>query len=126
MAARAHDVTAMALHGKSTCLNFADSSWRLPLPESTNSAEIRRVAALAAQEFGRRSSTDDVEVCSSCSNATVDDEVIGDASPSNILQDYCEEEEPYMIKLRLRRRSLTSSVICSSLWRRSLSDRHPL
>ncbi|KAK7389226.1 hypothetical protein VNO78_24062 [Psophocarpus tetragonolobus] len=48
MAARAHDVAALALRGKSACLNFADSAWRLPLPESTNAKEIRRVAAAAA------------------------------------------------------------------------------
>ncbi|XP_047169946.1 dehydration-responsive element-binding protein 1E-like [Vigna umbellata] len=47
MAARAHDVAALALRGKSACLNFADSAWRLPLPASTNAKEIRRVAAEA-------------------------------------------------------------------------------
>ncbi|KAI9082768.1 hypothetical protein K1719_035342 [Acacia pycnantha] len=30
MAARAHDVAALALRGKSACLNFAESAWRLP------------------------------------------------------------------------------------------------
>ncbi|KAK4260528.1 hypothetical protein QN277_003627 [Acacia crassicarpa] len=90
MAARAHDVAALALRGKSACLNFADSTWRLPVPESTNAAEIRRVAALAAEEFGR--STDDSEVCSS-SSTTVNDDVIGDVSN---VQDYCEEEATYI------------------------------
>ncbi|KAI4327016.1 hypothetical protein L6164_019521 [Bauhinia variegata] len=52
MAARAHDVAALALRGKSACLNFADSAWRLPLPSSTDANEIRRVAAKAAQQFG--------------------------------------------------------------------------
>lgn len=51
MAARAHDVAALTLRGKSACLNFADSVWRLPLPESTNADEIRRVAAEAAKSF---------------------------------------------------------------------------
>ncbi|KAI9082727.1 hypothetical protein K1719_035301 [Acacia pycnantha] len=90
MAARAHDVAALALRGKSACLNFADSAWRLPLPESTNAAEIRRMAALAAEEFGR--SMDDSEVCSRSSNL-VNDDVIGDASN---VQDYCEEEATYI------------------------------
>ncbi|WCJ26163.1 Dehydration-responsive element-binding protein 1E [Euphorbia peplus] len=51
MAARAHDVAALALRGKSACLNFADSAWRLPVPASADPAEIRRVAAEAAEMF---------------------------------------------------------------------------
>ncbi|KAF7828321.1 dehydration-responsive element-binding protein 1E-like [Senna tora] len=48
-AARAHDVAALALRGRSACLNFADSARRLPLPASTDPDEIRRVAAEAAE-----------------------------------------------------------------------------
>lgn len=51
MAARAHDVAAIALRGRSACLNFADSSWRLPAPESNDPDVIRRVAAEAAELF---------------------------------------------------------------------------
>jgi hypothetical protein len=51
MAARAHDVAALALRGKSACLNFADSAWRLRLPASTDPKEIRKVAAEAALAF---------------------------------------------------------------------------
>ncbi|KAF3610747.1 hypothetical protein DY000_02045121 [Brassica cretica] len=51
MAARAHDVAAYALRGRSACLNFADSAWRLPVPESTDPDVIRRVAAEAAEMF---------------------------------------------------------------------------
>ncbi|XP_050226938.1 dehydration-responsive element-binding protein 1E-like [Mercurialis annua] len=51
MAARAHDVAALALKGKSACLNFGDSSWRLPVPKFTGSDEIRRVARVAAELF---------------------------------------------------------------------------
>ncbi|XP_047336777.1 dehydration-responsive element-binding protein 1E-like [Impatiens glandulifera] len=51
MAARAHDVAALALRGRSACLNFADSATRLRVPMSTDSKDIQRAAAEAAEEF---------------------------------------------------------------------------
>ncbi|KAL9438627.1 hypothetical protein AB3S75_024322 [Citrus x aurantiifolia] len=54
MAARAHDVAALALRGKSACLNFADSVWRLPVPASTDAKDIRKAAAEAAEAFRPR------------------------------------------------------------------------
>ncbi|KAF6160479.1 hypothetical protein GIB67_019248 [Kingdonia uniflora] len=51
MAARAHDVAALALRGRSACLNFADSVWRLPVPDSTDAKDIRKTATEAAQAF---------------------------------------------------------------------------
>ncbi|XP_024964376.1 dehydration-responsive element-binding protein 1D-like [Cynara cardunculus var. scolymus] len=51
MAARAHDVAALALRGKSACLNFADSSWRLPTPASMDPNDIRKAAVQGAEEF---------------------------------------------------------------------------
>ncbi|KAH7692424.1 AP2/ERF domain-containing protein [Dioscorea alata] len=52
MAARAHDVAAIALRGRSACLNFADSAWRLPVPDSASPKAIRAAAAMAAEAFG--------------------------------------------------------------------------
>ncbi|KAF2315689.1 hypothetical protein GH714_040218 [Hevea brasiliensis] len=51
MAARAHDVAALALRGRSACLNFADSSWRLPVPASADAKDIQKAAAEAAMAF---------------------------------------------------------------------------
>jgi EREBP-like factor len=51
MAARAHDVAAIALRGRSACLNFADSPQLLQIPESTSPRSIQRAAAEAAELF---------------------------------------------------------------------------
>ncbi|KAH0747023.1 hypothetical protein KY285_008680 [Solanum tuberosum] len=51
MAARAHDVAVMALKGRSACLNFADSAWRLPVPASATAKDIQKAAAEAAEAF---------------------------------------------------------------------------
>ncbi|KAM0945422.1 putative transcription factor AP2-EREBP family [Dioscorea sansibarensis] len=53
MAARAHDVAAIALRGRSACLNFADSARLLPVPISRSPRSIRAAAAMAAERFAR-------------------------------------------------------------------------
>lgn len=78
MAARAHDVAALTLKGKSACLNFADSAWRLRLPESNDATEIRRAAMEAAQLFA----VEDKQCC-----VTVEDGVFMDMEDSkNMLE----------------------------------------
>ncbi|CAA3024373.1 dehydration-responsive element-binding protein 1B-like [Olea europaea var. sylvestris] len=59
MAARAHDVAAIALRGRSACLNFADSAWKLPVPTSTDAKDIQKAAAEAAKAFGQPNSESD-------------------------------------------------------------------
>nr|ABF59739.1 CBF-like transcription factor [Ravenea rivularis] len=51
MAARAHDVAAIALRGRSACLNFADSAWLCPVPRSSSPKDIQRAAMEAAEGF---------------------------------------------------------------------------
>jgi EREBP-like factor len=52
MAARAHDVAALALRGHGACLNFADSPRLLRVPPvGAGHEEIRRAAAEAAEQF---------------------------------------------------------------------------
>ncbi|CAK9160991.1 unnamed protein product [Ilex paraguariensis] len=59
MAARAHDVAALALRGRSACLNFADSAWKLPITSSMDAKQIQKAAAEAAEAF-RPSNSDGV------------------------------------------------------------------
>ncbi|KAI3468802.1 hypothetical protein Pfo_025465 [Paulownia fortunei] len=54
MAARAHDVAALALRGQMACLNFADSVWRLPVPVSKDAKDLRKAAVEAAEAFRPR------------------------------------------------------------------------
>ncbi|PHT96129.1 Dehydration-responsive element-binding protein 1E [Capsicum annuum] len=51
MAARAHDVVALALRGNLATLNFEDSSWRLSVPVSKDPKELRQAAIKAANAF---------------------------------------------------------------------------
>lgn len=71
MAARAHDVAALALRGQFATLNFADSVWRLPVPASKDAKDIRRAAMEAAEGF-----RDGADVCNCAETAgKVEEEV---------------------------------------------------
>ncbi|XP_073029562.1 ethylene-responsive transcription factor ERF039-like [Primulina eburnea] len=48
MAARAHDVAALAIKGKSACLNFPHLAHEFPRPTSTSPKDIQAAAAKAA------------------------------------------------------------------------------
>ncbi|XP_076899977.1 dehydration-responsive element-binding protein 1E-like [Bidens hawaiensis] len=53
MAARAHDVAAIAIKGPSAFLNFPDMVHLLPQPATTSPKDIQEAAAKAAASFGR-------------------------------------------------------------------------
>ncbi|XP_058773460.1 dehydration-responsive element-binding protein 1A-like [Vicia villosa] len=81
MAARAHDVAAMALRGRYACLNFADSVWRLPIPATSDTKDIQKAATEAAEAFrpGKILMTNDVdteEVSVFCVGVEEEEEVL--------------------------------------------------
>ncbi|KAA8544207.1 hypothetical protein F0562_022157 [Nyssa sinensis] len=51
MAARAHDVAALALCSEMAALNFPDSAWLLPRAKSSSATDIQRAALEAAMAF---------------------------------------------------------------------------
>ncbi|KAL4611626.1 hypothetical protein ACB092_08G139000 [Castanea dentata] len=51
MAARAHDVAALALRGTLAGLNFPDSAWIVPRPKSSSAKDIQMAAQKAAEAF---------------------------------------------------------------------------
>ncbi|KAJ6906554.1 hypothetical protein NC652_024081 [Populus alba x Populus x berolinensis] len=63
MAARAHDVAALALKGELAALNFLDSALILPRAKSSSARDIQRAALAATEVFGRSASS-----CSSSSS----------------------------------------------------------
>jgi len=84
MAARAHDVAALALRGRYACLNIADSAWRLPISSSTETKDIQKAAAQAAEAFkpGKSLMTGDIDTV-----------VAADATEEELMFSMEEEEE---------------------------------
>ncbi|KAK6117569.1 hypothetical protein DH2020_048697 [Rehmannia glutinosa] len=70
MAARAYDVAAIALRGRSACLNFADSACRLPVPASADPKDIQKTAAEAAEAFRPSEEEEAAEISAAASTAS--------------------------------------------------------
>ncbi|KAJ3690650.1 hypothetical protein LUZ61_019814 [Rhynchospora tenuis] len=86
MAARAHDVAAIAFKGHSACLNFADSAWLLNIPHSFSSVkEMKQAGIEAAEALHSSNSLDSAHDASSSASSTetVDDykEVVSSSPP---------------------------------------------
>ncbi|GAB4834334.1 basic helix-loop-helix protein [Ancistrocladus abbreviatus] len=94
MAARAHDVAALAFRGRLACLNFADSASLLPLPANMSIREIQRAAAEAAEAFRpQECSEQTVENVSQETVTTPDQE----ASTSDKKPEFMEESLPQRV-----------------------------
>ncbi|CAI9274008.1 unnamed protein product [Lactuca saligna] len=76
MAARAHDVAALAMKGRSACLNFADSLWRLPVPKSSNVKDIQKAAVEAAEGFRPADEVEESKELAAVNGLYMDEEAI--------------------------------------------------
>ncbi|KAK7270820.1 hypothetical protein RJT34_26270 [Clitoria ternatea] len=106
MAARAHDVAAMALRGRYACLNFADSARRLRVPASAEVKDIQRAAMEAAEAF---------RPCQTLKHINKQESVEVTTTTITTTQDvfYMEEEEEVMeIPELLRNMVLMSPTHC--------------
>ncbi|KAL8216672.1 hypothetical protein R6Q57_023509 [Mikania cordata] len=103
MAARAHDVAALALRGNNACLNFADSRSRLPVPATNDAKDIRQAAAEAAEAFRPKDMEVDVMrdmIDDKSSDSTTDGDETGVSVEVEGVDSYMDEERVfYMPKL---------------------------
>lgn len=83
MAARAHDVAAIALRGHAACLNFTDSAWLIDVPSSFSSVqELKRTAIKVANTLnGIENAKSETDVSStSVSRVSDESEVVSGSS----------------------------------------------
>ncbi|XP_026381627.1 dehydration-responsive element-binding protein 1A-like [Papaver somniferum] len=97
MAARAHDVAAMALRGRSACLNFADSVWRLPVPVSSDPNDIRKAAAEAAKAFQQSESVDEINNSGHSENFSPVNSMISSSEKVFYMDEEAEFEMPRLL-----------------------------
>ncbi|CAI9761555.1 unnamed protein product [Fraxinus pennsylvanica] len=85
MAARAHDVAALALRGGGAVLNFNDSAWCLPRAKSSSNEDIQIAALQAANNYATPSM--ELSPCSSSNslNSTIISSENLEIKPLNLL-----------------------------------------
>ncbi|MED6219943.1 basic helix-loop-helix protein [Stylosanthes scabra] len=109
MAARAHDVAAIALRGRHACLNFADSAWRLQVPATSDAKAIQKAAAEAAEAFRPEMALETNDTTKEC----IDDEVAATAVLKEEEQGvFFTEEEEGGLPESLRNMVLMSPTHC--------------
>ena len=101
MAARAHDVAALAPRGRFASLNFPDSAWRLPRPKSSSAEDIQVAALEATKAFNPTAP-------SSSSLASALDNMSGVADSKKVLETSPNVESP---KLKSQRMVLEVSPV---------------
>lgn len=85
MAARAHDVAALALRGTSADFNFPDSPLLLPVAKSSSPSDIRAAAAKAAEAFNPNNTSNSFPFLSA-------------SSPNNICGEITKCENPCLVE----------------------------
>ncbi|KAJ1693188.1 hypothetical protein LUZ63_009886 [Rhynchospora breviuscula] len=85
MAARAHDVAAIALKGQAACLNFADSAWLINMPMSFSSVkELKRMAIDVAEELhGSENRETETDALSTTASQVSDETEVLSGAPSS-------------------------------------------
>ncbi|CAN6245396.1 unnamed protein product [Urochloa humidicola] len=92
MAARAHDVAALAIKGRAAHLNFPELASELPRPASASPADIQAAAAMAAEQCV--SSSAHAEETSSSSAAGCSEMVAAAAKAAGTDVEQCESTSP--------------------------------
>ncbi|CAO2046856.1 unnamed protein product [Urochloa humidicola] len=91
MAARAHDVAALAIKGRAAHLNFPKLASELPRPASASPADIQAAAAMAAEQCV---SSAHAEETSSSSSAAGSEMVAAAAKAAGAELEQCESTSP--------------------------------
>jgi hypothetical protein len=124
MAARAHDVAALAIKGRAAHLNFPSLAHTLPRPASTSPSDIQAAAALAAAA----AATDQCESSSSAVAAATATDAEAAESTSSAAASPCAAtssvEENALFDLPDLLLDLSDGLWCSPVWTTAPADQY--